>query len=317
MSEQQSRNLTTLVGVDPSPPARNALEALAMSSIAPSCNVSLATVVSEPPLYRVDDTDLPWIPQEVFDSRMEAEQRRLQALADELGSRFSACETVVAQGHPGRELLQLAETQGADWIVLGSVGHSAIARIMLGSTSDYVANRASCTCLIHRSPETPPDATESVFTRVVVAISNAASDASLPEWIETLRLQPGCEVHLLHVMETHPEYELHLLKKISAYMEEVRSAAWKLMESTRPKLESLGIHVRPMLVESAHIGQTIVDYADSHDCDLIIVGDQDDTMIERVMLGSVSRFVVRHASQSVLIARSITRSSTANKNLHS
>ncbi|KLU07475.1 putative universal stress protein [Rhodopirellula islandica] len=303
MSEPKQAPLNTLVGMDSSPPARNALEALALSRVSKACEVSLATVLPEPSLYQVDEADLSWIPQEVIDSQIKAEQAHLNKLIQEFGSHFASCQSLVTQGNAGRGLLELAEQISADWIVLGSVGHSAIARIMLGSTSDYVANRAPCTCLIHRPVDPPLDTTEGMFSRVVVAISNAAPDSSLPGWIESLQLQPGCEVHLLHVMETHPEYELHLLKKVSAYMEEVRSAAWKLMESTRPHLESLGMKVQPMLVESAHVGQTIVDYADSHQCDLIIVGDQDESLIERVMLGSVSRFVLRHASQSVLVAR--------------
>jgi nucleotide-binding universal stress UspA family protein len=303
MSEPKTSTLKTLVGLDSSPPSLNALGSLAHSQLSASCNVSLATVLPEPSLYQVDEADLSWIPQEVIESRIKAEQARLDELVEKYASDFSSCETLIRQGNPGRELLALAEQNSADWIVLGSVGHSAIARIMLGSTSDYVANRANCTCLIHRSTDSPSDARESMFSRVVVAISNAEPDSRLPTWIESLQLQPGTEVHLLHVMETHPEYELHLLKKVSSYMEEVRSAAWKLIETTQPHLESLGMQVQPMLVESSHVGQTIVDYADSHHCDLIVVGDQDESLFERVMLGSVSRFVLRHASQSVLVVR--------------
>ncbi|MFG0267501.1 MAG: universal stress protein [Rhodopirellula sp. JB055] len=303
MSEEKPSTLTTLIGMDSSPPAQNALEALAESHLSKSCNVSLATVLPEPSLYQVGEADLAWIPQEAIESRINAEQTHLDEWVEKYGSRFSSCETLVRQGTPARELLALAEQISADWIVLGSVGHSAIARIMLGSTSDYVANRANCTCLIHRSVEPAPATRESMFSRVVVAISNAEPDSRLPASIESLQLQPGTEVHLVHVMETHPEYELHLLKKVSSYMEEVRSAAWKLIESTQPHLESLGMKVQPMLVESSHVGQTIVDYADSHHCDLIVVGDQDESLFERVMLGSVSRFVLRHASQSVLVVR--------------
>ncbi len=38
----------------------------------------------------------------------------------------------------------------ADVIVLGAIGHSAVFRILLGSTADYVANHASCSVLIAR-----------------------------------------------------------------------------------------------------------------------------------------------------------------------
>ncbi|GAB5516693.1 universal stress protein [Rhodopirellula baltica] len=303
MNESNGPKLRTLIGIDSSAPARDALQALSKSTLAEACEVSLATIVPEPPLYTIDDTSMPWIPQEMFDSRLEIENTQLKQLQQEFGERFSSCEFSVFQGHPGRGLIEMSERFDADWIVIGSVGHSAFSRILLGSTSDYVANRSTRTCLVHRPITTNHEPSKGLFSRVVIAISNAESDTALPDWVAALRLVPNCEVHLVHVMETHPEYELHLLKKVAAYMEEVRSAAWKLMETTRPRLEALGMKVKPSLLESPHVGRAVLEYANEHACDLIVVGDQDDSLMERVMLGSVSRFVVRQANQSVLIVR--------------
>ena len=303
MIEYNNPKLRTLVGIDSSAPSHEALQALSESALAAACEVCLATVVPEPPLYTIDDTSMPWIPQDVFDSRVETENTQLRQLQQKFGETFSSCEISVSKGHAGRGLIEMSERFDADWIVIGSVGHSAFSRILLGSTSDYVANRSTRTCLVHRPVKTDDEPSQGLFSRVVIAISNAESDNALPDWIAALRLVPNCEVHLVHVMETHPEYELHLLKKVAAYMEEVRSAAWKLMESTRPRLEALGMNVKSNLLESPNVGRAVLEYANEHACDLIAVGDQDDSLLEQVMLGSVSRFVVRHATQSVLIVR--------------
>jgi len=53
----------------------------------------------------------------------------------------------------------------------------------------------------------------------------------------------------------------------------------------------------------ASIGQALLDYATEHECKLIITGDRCGTIVERIVLGSTSRYVLREAPCSVLIAR--------------
>ncbi len=52
-----------------------------------------------------------------------------------------------------------------------------------------------------------------------------------------------------------------------------------------------------------HPGRRIVTEADDMQADLIVVGAEGHSMIDRMLLGSVSDFVATHASQSVLVVR--------------
>lgn len=107
----------------------------------------------------------------------------------------------------------------------------------------------------------------------------------------------------MHVMETMPFYELDLLKKASAYWKAARSAATKHIDDLLPRLQSLGYHVDSELVDAPHIGQAITNYIEIETCDLVILGDQRESLADRILLGSTSRHVLRHAKSSVLIAR--------------
>ena len=59
-------------------------------------------------------------------------------------------DTDVRVGPAIRTIVDAAETGGADLIVLGATGHSALGRVLLGSTADRVVQHAPCPVLVHR-----------------------------------------------------------------------------------------------------------------------------------------------------------------------
>lgn len=50
-------------------------------------------------------------------------------------------------GFPGQAICDLAQTCGADLIVLGRRGHSGLSELFLGSVSNYVVHHAPCSVL--------------------------------------------------------------------------------------------------------------------------------------------------------------------------
>jgi nucleotide-binding universal stress UspA family protein len=59
--------------------------------------------------------------------------------------------TSLKQGHAGNEIVNLAEQQKADLIVVGSHGKSKADRLLLGSISNYVVTHGLITTLVVRS----------------------------------------------------------------------------------------------------------------------------------------------------------------------
>ena len=59
-------------------------------------------------------------------------------------------ETQVLLGEPGVELMLFAEEVGATVVVVGSRGHGAIKRALLGSVSDHLVRHAPCPVLVVR-----------------------------------------------------------------------------------------------------------------------------------------------------------------------
>ena len=68
-------------------------------------------------------------------------------------------------------------------------------------------------------------------------------------------------------------------------------------------VKEMGFATQSQVLEEPHIGEALVTYAEENCCDMVLTSDRRQGVIDRMLLGSTSRFVLRHAGCSVLIAR--------------
>ncbi|HEY9839419.1 MAG TPA: universal stress protein [Candidatus Obscuribacterales bacterium] len=61
-------------------------------------------------------------------------------------------QTLVIKGDPGQSVLNAADEQHCDLIVMGSRQRGAVRRFLLGSVSNYVVHHAECPVLIVPAP---------------------------------------------------------------------------------------------------------------------------------------------------------------------
>jgi nucleotide-binding universal stress UspA family protein len=79
------------------------------------------------------------------DHRYKQVLKRAKSMAAEKGVTLV---THVLIGHPVRSIVDLAGELGADLLVIGATGHSALYERMLGSRADRVIQLASCPVLV-------------------------------------------------------------------------------------------------------------------------------------------------------------------------
>jgi nucleotide-binding universal stress UspA family protein len=89
-----------------------------------------------------------FLPSEAED--VEEAKERLYALQPDEATEV---EHVLANGVAGAELLRLAEEFGCDLIVVGSHGHTGLARLLMGSVAERVVRGAHCPVLVVKRPE--------------------------------------------------------------------------------------------------------------------------------------------------------------------
>ena len=90
-----------------------------------------------------------------FAARVDQVRAERERYAQELVARGRtigvSVDFLVWEGDPGESIVDAAQSEGADMIVVGSHGRGTVGRFLIGSVSDYVVRQAACPVLVVRS----------------------------------------------------------------------------------------------------------------------------------------------------------------------
>ena len=93
-----------------------------------------------------------------FTARVDQVRDRREQLARELVERGRRdgvpVSVLVWEGDPGDRIVEAAEAEDADLVLVGSHGRGAVGRLLLGSVSEHVVRNAPCPVLVVRPRET-------------------------------------------------------------------------------------------------------------------------------------------------------------------
>ena len=136
-----------LAAIDFSPVSHAVVENAAALATAFSAELTLLHVAAPEPDFVGYEAG----PQTVRDSRaheLRTEHREIQALADTLRARGIAARALLIQGPSVEKIVSEAERLPADVIVIGSHGHGALYRVLLGSVGEGVVRASRCPVLV-------------------------------------------------------------------------------------------------------------------------------------------------------------------------
>ena len=138
---------TVLAAIDFSPVSRAVLKAATELARAIQGRIVLLNVVPPPPIV----TELAPLAGEVLQFTAELERgarRHLQQIQKRLAADGSEVESICVQGVASATILAHAKKLGADYIVLGSHGHTAFYDLIAGSTASGVLKRTTCPVVV-------------------------------------------------------------------------------------------------------------------------------------------------------------------------
>jgi len=148
--------LHLLIGVDGSPDAAAAVQAVAMRAWPAGSATRLVTALDARMCTTLAFMGLPSATS--AEARDEDERAQIsnmvEGLATPLRTRGLTVSSVVTEGDPKQVLLNEAEHWGADCIFVGARGLSRVERFLLGSVSAAVATRAHCSVEVVRPRRT-------------------------------------------------------------------------------------------------------------------------------------------------------------------
>ncbi len=243
------------------------------------------TVTQPLPTY-VGDYVLPAPPlaQDVIENntllRLKAQLRRHGLPAWPVHVRF---------GPTGWSILESAHEYGAKLIVIGLGKHGKVARLFGAETANRVALKSDLPVLaVHPK-------TRGLPRTIVAAVDfGNSSNRAVLEAVEIA--EPGCELHLLHVMSPYNFTPIADGAWTLSYAEAVEQSFTR-MRQTLPS----SMKIKTELLKGDVAGE-VLKYAKHARADLIAAGSHNQGVVERMMLGSASSDLLHGASCSVLIA---------------
>lgn len=211
-------------------------------------------------------------------------------------------EPRAAEGDPASQILTAAES--AELIVMGTHGRSGFERLVLGSVTETVLRKATCSLLT--IPLSAPDAAGAVpvvFRRIVAAVD--FSDVSMSALRHAAALATEADAHLtvMHVIEV-PEHLALWIDRVDG-MSHVRAwadaAERHMCTAVGPETREYA-HVEQR-VETGKAYREILRVAGEQQADLIVIGAHGHGAIEQMFVGSTAQHVVRRAACPVLVVR--------------
>ena len=208
----------------------------------------------------------------------------------------ASIELVVSHGHVGTTIVREAEARNINLIVLGAVGHSLFER-MFGSTSDFVATHAKCSVLVVR-----PTGLKTAKRPIDVCIAYDETHAASVVFGQLAQFGWGANARMAVVSVVTLPFAYSEIP-LEFDLDEIKSIRRKAVSSAADGLHDLSPNVETHVLESNHVGDGLVQFAKKKGSDIIVMGNTGGGMLRTFLLGSVSKYVLRHAKCSVWIAR--------------
>lgn len=189
-------------------------------------------------------------------------------------------------------ITRVAEAVDADLIVVGAHTRPAMARFLVGSTAERVIRMAHRPVLVTIEQRREP------FRRVLVAVDLSGQSQRVVETAVATAFACGSELRALHVQDRLTP----MLQEAAVYDEKEsrRHANDQLMET----LGTVALPSEMILsneIREGHAGQEILHAAEDWDADLIVMGSHGFGFFNRLLLGSISTYVLRHGHRATLV----------------
>jgi nucleotide-binding universal stress UspA family protein len=207
-------------------------------------------------------------------------------------------------GQPYQEIVRLAREIDADLIVLATRGHSALKRLLLGSTAERVVRNAPCPVLVARKQKQKSKAATKSFAIRAILVPTDFSQCSLAgtKYAAFLARTLGATLRLFHAMYPYTNYVFvdRPGVRLSGLAEAVEETARQEMDALKQMDFLRDLTVQTEILPGPAVDE-ICASAGSPDVDLIVTSTHGRTGLKHALIGSVAEHVVRYAERPVLV----------------
>ncbi len=288
-----------LLAMDTSPASQAALEELIARSWPPGSSIEVLSVVEPSHL---------WTTSEVAQEDARLAGQVVERAAEQLRYKGYNATSATLSGDPKTVILDRLREIGADFLIVGSHGVSAITGLLLGNVAATTLRHAPCSVEVVRAKVRNDSQDE---LKVLLATDGSEYSERAARSIVERPWPVATQVRVLSAVElTLPATRafLELPFADSAFMESARGEAMKRAQDAVAR--SVEILSSAALVVSESISvlwdrpkTIILDEAARWGADLIVLCSHGRHGLDRFLLGSVSESVAMHAKCSVEVIR--------------
>jgi nucleotide-binding universal stress UspA family protein len=287
-----------LVGVDLGDPA---LEALRQArTLAHGTGASVAACHVLPAVHDLSALFPQWSLDGLADATADDASARaavIEHVRNRLGLELT--EVFVEHGSAYASIVRRAESEASDLVVVGSHARSGLARVVLGSVAERVAQHAHCSVLVARASTkagvvlAATDLSDQSLLAVAAGAAAAKRSgaklvvASALEWTEPVSTAAA---GLIGALPAVPPAELR---------EQVKQGLQATLEQVMLRVGAVG---EARVLDGAP-ASALVAAGDELGAELVVVGSHGRTGLARLALGSIAQDVIRNAHCSVLVVR--------------
>jgi nucleotide-binding universal stress UspA family protein len=142
-----------------------------------------------------------------------------------------------------------------------------------------------------------------VFTNILVSIDGSdASQRALVRAVEEAKVW-NARLHVIYVVETGLFSSIPADNTVEIMYRVLEKEGSTVLEQAKKYATDKGITVITHM-KQGHAGSEIVTLADKEKTDLVIVGSHGKSQADRLLIGSVSTYVVTHSKVTTMVVRS-------------
>ena len=211
-------------------------------------------------------------------------------------------------GSPVKVILDVSAWWKPDLLVVGSHGHSRVARLFMGSVSLELVHKAACSVRVARTRASIGTGT----VRIVIGNDGSPEAEAVVRCVADRSWPEKTEAQIISVARTLTPVvsalDASTFAQESAYAlicdadERMRQRLGEIAAESAARLRRAGLNAT-CTVSDADPREAILAAAELGNADAIFVGARGVGRMERLLLGSVSSYVVTHAHCTVEVVR--------------
>ncbi len=277
-----------LVAVDSSESSRNALHQAFKLANEEKCWITVTSVV---PPYEGEIEILG-----VKDIRAALRKPCEDALAEVQNiarTERMLVKTVCEEGEVYERIVDLADAENCDVIVMGRRGLRRIERTLIGSVTARVIGHTQRDVLV------VPNGTAVGWKTIVLATDGSKYSSAAAERAIAFAKAYGGALKVLSVVDVPTEFYAEAPKAV----EDLVRKAKGFVADVKKQAEAAGVPAETFVGE-AEAYQAVNNLAQEQKADMIVLGSHGRTGLRRLLMGSVTEAVIGHASCPVLVVKS-------------